>query len=145
MKQILVAVDFSDLTTSVIDHAVIQAKALDSGIFIIHVQSPPPAFLGNDIGPQVVPAEQMEEESNRLKQDMKAMADYLEMKNIAAACELLQGPIAETILEKATEVNAEMIIMGAHTHGFLYRAFIGSVSTAVLKHAPCPVLVIPAH
>lgn len=71
------------------------------------------------------------------------MTLHLQQKGIEASWELLQGAIADTIVEKAAEIKADLIIVGAHSHGFLYRAFIGSVSTGVLKHAPCPVLVIP--
>jgi nucleotide-binding universal stress UspA family protein len=34
--------------------------------------------------------------------------------------------------------------MGSHGHGALYHLFVGSVTTAVLKEAPCPVLVVPS-
>ena len=72
------------------------------------------------------------------------MAEYLQQRGVDADYELVKGPIAETIVEIATNYQADLIILGAHNHGFLYRAFIGSVSTGVLKHSPCPVMIIPA-
>lgn len=143
MKVILVAVDFSDLATSVIDHAAVMAAQFGSHVHIIHIDTPVPAFVGNEIGPQLPPPEQNLEETKQQQADLAAMASHLEQKGIRTTWELLQGAIADTIVEKAVEIKANLIVAGAHSHGFLYRAFIGSVSTGVLKHAPCPVLVIP--
>jgi len=143
MKEILVAVDFSDLVTCVIDHAAEMAAQFKSHIHILHVEMPVSAFVGNEIGPQLPSPEQNLEETKQQQADLLAMTLHLQQKGIEASWELLQGAIADTIVEKAAEIKADLIIVGAHSHGFLYRAFIGSVSTGVLKHAPCPVLVIP--
>jgi nucleotide-binding universal stress UspA family protein len=71
------------------------------------------------------------------------MSQYLQQKGIDTSYSLEKGLVAETILETAEKKNADLIIIGAHSHGFLYMAFIGSVSTEVLKHSNCPVLIIP--
>jgi nucleotide-binding universal stress UspA family protein len=142
MKKILVAVDFSDLATTVIDHAAKFAKAFDSEVFILHVETPAPAFIGNEMSAPIMP-EHREEEVKRVIYDLKAMAQYLEQMGIATSFEYQHGLVADTILEKARLLDVGLIIMGAHSHGFLYRAFIGSISTGVLKLSPCPVLVIP--
>ena len=34
------------------------------------------------------------------------------------------------------------MVIGTHGHGWIKRVLMGSVSTHVLHHAPCPVLVI---
>ena len=40
------------------------------------------------------------------------------------------------------ELEADVIVVGTHGHGWLKRVLIGSVSTHVLHHVACPVLVI---
>ncbi len=52
------------------------------------------------------------------------------------------GEPGPTICDVATAVEADMIVIGSHGHGWLKRVLMGSVSTHVLHHAPCPVLVI---
>jgi nucleotide-binding universal stress UspA family protein len=37
----------------------------------------------------------------------------------------------------------DLVVVGAHQHGIFQRAIAGSVSTAVVEHAHCPVAVIP--
>lgn len=143
IHEILVAVDFSDLAAAVIEHAAMLAFQFKSHVHIIHIETPVPAFVGNEIGPQLPSAEQSIEEIKQQQTDLEAMALHLRQKEIESDWELLQGPVVDTIVDKAKQIHADLLIVGAHNHGFLYRAFIGSVSTGVLKNAPCPVLIIP--
>jgi nucleotide-binding universal stress UspA family protein len=56
--------------------------------------------------------------------------------------QVASGKPAQTIVEIASEWNADMIVVGSHGRGFWGRQFIGSVSDSVLHHAPCSVLVV---
>lgn len=142
MDKILVAVDLSDLAAVAVDYAASFAGAFKSHIHILHVEAPVPPYIGNEIVPPAIPVES-EEEKLRISTELSAMADYLHQQGLMADYEFANGPVIETIIGKATDYQADLIIMGAHNHGFLYRAFIGSVSTGVLKHSPCPVMIIP--
>jgi nucleotide-binding universal stress UspA family protein len=142
MDKILVAVDLSDLATVAIDYAVSLAKAFKSQIRILHVIAPVPSYIGNEIITPVMPVDN-KEETNRMTQELLAMTDYVKKNGVEADFELSTGPVIETIIEKADNYNADLIILGAHSHGFLYRAFIGSVCIGIVKHSHCPVLVIP--
>ena len=53
------------------------------------------------------------------------------------------GPVVEEICRVAKQRDAQMIVIGAHGWGPVRRMFHGSVSTAVLHEAGCPVLVVP--
>jgi len=143
MDKIIVAVDLSDVATVALNHTVAFAKAFKSHVRILHVEVPVPTYIGNEIVQPVLPTDN-EEEMDRIKKDLSAMVDHLSQKGVEADFELVKGPIVESIIEKAASYNADMIILGAHNHGFLYRAFIGSVCSGVVKHSPCPVLIIPS-
>jgi nucleotide-binding universal stress UspA family protein len=142
MKTILAAIDFSDLTKTIIDRAIEQAEQQKANLCVIHVQNSVPAFIGSEIEPQLV-SEQVQEEAKRIEADLNAIRDYVIGKGIENSVEIVQGPVAESIIQKATDKNCDMIVLGVHTHGLMYRAFIGSISTAVIKQACCPVLVVP--
>lgn len=53
-----------------------------------------------------------------------------------------QGDPGEVIVEAAGSEGVEMIVIGSHGLKGVQRALIGSVSDHVVRHAPCPVLVV---
>lgn len=54
----------------------------------------------------------------------------------------LPGKPAEEIMKVAAKQHADLIVMGAQGLGALARFFLGSVSTRVVQHATCSVLVV---
>jgi nucleotide-binding universal stress UspA family protein len=52
------------------------------------------------------------------------------------------GPIVEEICKVAHDRAARMIVAGAHGWGPIKRLLHGSISTGLLRAAPCPVLVV---
>jgi len=142
MMNILVAVDFSDITSRVIEHAENLAKTFSGKVWLVHAVPPDPDFVGFEVGPQTVRdavAKQMHEEHRRLHD----MATDIKSRGIDVTPLLVQGPTVEMILQEAANTNADMIVMGSHGHGALYTTLLGSVSEGVLRKAPCPLYIIP--
>jgi nucleotide-binding universal stress UspA family protein len=56
------------------------------------------------------------------------------------------GP-GDAIIRCANELDVELIVMGKHRLGFVEHLVAGSVAEKVIRHAPCPVLVVqhPEH
>jgi nucleotide-binding universal stress UspA family protein len=52
------------------------------------------------------------------------------------------GDPGQRICDVAAEEGVEMIIMGSRDRGLMERIFSPSVSSYVVRHAPCPVLVV---
>src|SRR6266511_1167453 len=144
MKTILVPVDFSDVTTRVLDASRNMARALGAKLILLHVSEPEPDFVGLEPGPMAVRAtvaRDFRKEHQKL--------DELRTQAAADAQEVLalhiQGPIVDKVLDQAQEHHADLIVMGSHGHGALYEFLVGSVTSGVLRSAKCPVLVIPAN
>lgn len=55
--------------------------------------------------------------------------------------------IADAIVACARELSVELIVMGKHHLGFVEQVLVGSVAEKVVRHAPCPVLIVqhPEH
>jgi hypothetical protein len=49
------------------------------------------------------------------------------------------------ICQVAAKEKTELIIMATHGRTGLKHVLIGSMAEAVVRHAPCPVLVVPSH
>ena len=60
---------------------------------------------------------------------------------IDVTSDVLRGSPEQKIVEEAKDWRADMIIVGCHGRGFWGR-MLGSVSDAVVHHAPCSVLVV---
>ncbi len=56
--------------------------------------------------------------------------------------EVRRGGAARSIVEAAQNWGADLIVVGSHGYGFWSRALLGSVSNAVVHHAPCSVLIV---
>jgi nucleotide-binding universal stress UspA family protein len=61
---------------------------------------------------------------------------------VEATAEVRQGEAAGEICAAALERGAELVVVGSHGWGALRRLVFGSVSTAVMHEAACPVLVV---
>lgn len=143
MKNILVPVDFSDVTTKVVEVARKFAAAFESHIVLLNVAEPEPDFVGFEAGPptvRVAVARDFKAERQRLDE----LKSQLATGTVEVAALHIQGPIVEKILHEAGAQNADLIIIGSHGHGAFYDLLVGSVTQGVIKGARCPVVVVPA-
>ena len=143
MKNILVPVDFSDVTSEVVETARKFAAAFEGRLIILNVAEPEPDFVGFEAGPpamRVATARDYKVERQRL--------DDIKTRLISGGSDAttlhVQGPIVEKILHEAGEQQAELIVIGSHGHGAFYDLLVGSVTHGVIKDAPCPVVVVPS-
>ncbi len=158
MKPLLVAVDFSKSTDAVLRQASALAKALNAKLLVLHVASDEtqsmiyestqfsgyaPEFI-NMPGDVHLARNLSAEEFKREHGQLLAMSASLRKAGIDAQAMLLKGDAAKLILEKARDLQAEMIVIGSHGHGLLHKALLGSVSEAVIRHARRNVLVVPS-
>lgn len=65
-----------------------------------------------------------------------------EIQNQVASIELVDGYPAEVILRRAAELKCDLIVLGAHEHGYS-QTFLGTVAKRVLRRSPIPTLVVP--
>jgi nucleotide-binding universal stress UspA family protein len=158
MKNLLVAVDFSKTTEAVVGQAAALAKVLGAKLWVVHVTSDEtqamafeatqftgyaPEFVAMP-GDVQLARDISAEEIKREHRELLGISSNLRNEGIEAQAILLKGDAARLIAEKAAEVDAAMIILGSHGHGLLHKAFLGSVSEAIMRHAKCNVLVVPA-
>jgi len=140
-KQIICPVDLSDSSVRAFAHAAAIAQWYDAQLTVLHVVPTfEPIQMRGDLGDPVrvitpMPREQVLEEMSRTL-------------NLAAVSPRAT-PIAEagdpqtTIIDQALSNRADLIVMGTHGRRGFKRLLLGSVTEAVLREAPCPVLTVP--
>lgn len=55
--------------------------------------------------------------------------------------EVILGSPVRVIVDEAKDWKADLIVVGSHGRGFWGRLTLGSVSDAIVHHAPCSVLI----
>ena len=144
MKNIIVALDFSDVNASLVSYAVGLAKCTKAKIWLIHVASPDPDFVGFEVGPKYI----RDHRAHELRKEHKMLqetAKEVQAQNIACEALLVQGDTVVTLLEKAKDLQADAIVIAAKSHGFLYESLVGSVFRGILENAHIPLFVLPSH
>lgn len=143
MKTILVPVDFSGISASVIEQAILLAKALTAKVVLLNVLQPP--VITSEYGPF------LENISEIVAVGEKAAAKRLarlqeQLTTAGIASDTLQftGAPVPNILKQAGSLGADYIVMGSHGHTAFYDLLVGSTTHGVLLRSPCPVVIVPA-
>ncbi|WP_236695959.1 universal stress protein [Rhodopirellula islandica] len=82
-----------------------------------------------------------QDRANAMK-SLERVALLFEGANVQVKTELLEGVVGESIVEKAKEIKADLVVVGATGHSQISRMLLGSISDFVATHAPCSVLVV---
>ncbi len=146
-KKILIAVDFSEITDSVVNSALFIGKLFNSEITLLYAIEPPIITIYDN--PLLDNTEIILELENILKKKFSEHLDkYVELFQNAGlkADKVVEvGSVAETILETADNIQADLIIIGSHKKGLIEKLLLGSVAERVLNKARTSVLVVKGN
>ncbi len=143
MNSILVPVDFSKVTDLVLQATVTMAKALDARVTVMNVAPREPDVFGQQLSPKVITKPVPEDVRERYDKLM-ACAKRLEDADVVVTPLLVRDDRVRAVMREVEREEADLIVMGSHGRGGLYRRVIGSVSEGVMREAKCPVLIIPS-
>jgi nucleotide-binding universal stress UspA family protein len=141
-KNILIATDGSELAYKAVAQGLALAKALGARLTAVTVTEPwatmaPPEVLNEPFVQEFERAA-----SERAKQILDSVAAAAKNANVACATLHVRDRFpAEGILEAATNIGADLIVMASHGRRGLAKFLLGSQATEVLVHSSVPVLV----
>lgn len=138
---IVVGVDGSPASNAAVCWAARDAAMRHVLLTLVHMYSSyVPTFPQIPI-PTGVTVWQEQDGEQALERAVKIAEDAVQRdQKIAITSELKCSPPVPTLVELSKE--AEMIVVGSNGRGAVGRALLGSVSSAVVRHAECPVAVI---
>jgi nucleotide-binding universal stress UspA family protein len=144
IRSVLVATDLSDLGNAAIPHAYALARRSGARVEIIHVHErtlPGPASHGLTDPPSDLTTAQRQ----RLERDLAALVPHeAEAIGITTQVTLIDGGVAvEQILQAATRLGVDAIVLSSHGRGGLGRALHGSVAQAVVHKSVLTVTIVP--
>lgn len=144
--RILLCTDGSEASVAALA-AALQLLGPDTEPILVTVTEPPDPSLitgtgmaGGTVSPELY---------NRMHEERTAEATVM-IAGVAAALslggartEVLEGRPGPALCTFAEGEGVRAVALGTRGHGGLRRAVLGSVSDYVVRHAPCPVVVIP--
>jgi nucleotide-binding universal stress UspA family protein len=140
--RILLATDGSDQAELATLTAVGIAEKTDSELHVVHV-GVVPRFLESYpgvLGYERRLYEQIEEES---RERLRGLSWRVKVAGgTVAGSHLRMGAVALEVVALAKELGVGLIVIGCRGHRGIRRVIEGSISDAVIRHAPCPVLVV---
>jgi universal stress protein A len=136
LRKILVPVDFSECSRKALHYASAVAKQCQAEILLLHVLEMPPvpvqafetAFM------EGTPEESATSELSKWQADAGSTATVKTM--------VRSGSASPEIVRTADENKTDLIVIGSHGRTGLARLLLGSTAELVVRHAPCPVLVV---
>jgi nucleotide-binding universal stress UspA family protein len=148
MKKVLITLDYNPNSEKVVDMGNQLAKLMGAEICLFHVlaevryygmQYEP--FMGYEGYAFPVDFRIQEEFVKVAKDYLEKTAAHLGGENVTT--HLAEGDTAKSILEYAEKWNADVIVMGTHSHGTLEKLFLGTVASSVLENTKIPVYMVP--
>jgi nucleotide-binding universal stress UspA family protein len=147
---VVVGIDFSDTGNTALGQAFTLASDKPNGeVHIINVARGYGPMVHLDTGGDITTLS-MEEASHKLKLYVEELLEKFVAAREAAALPVFERAVthlrldspAEEIAQLASDLEADLVVVGTHGRRGLRRLLLGSVAEGVVRLAPCPVLVV---
>jgi nucleotide-binding universal stress UspA family protein len=143
--KVMLALDDSHHSATALDNVMNRPWPTGTEFLILTVVEPfHPDYAGWDsaaVGDAVQYGQTLEAHAREYAtRSAKQLSDKFGMDKVQA--ETKEGRIKETIIQTAIDWHADLIIMGSHGRSGIEKFLLGSVSQAVVAHAPCSVEIV---
>ncbi len=151
MNKILIALDFNPTSQRIAEVGYALAKAMNAEICILHVISNQTAYLPTVLDPimgytgfvdlDTLHPEYSENLIKSAQEFLDKAKEHLGAINIETI--VVEGDFSESILNTATKIKADIIVIGSHSKKWLETILLGSTTSQVLNHSNIPLLIVP--
>ena len=142
IETILVPVDFSSHAAQALDHAVGLAKIFDAHVHLLHCYPLTPGSI-SPYGP-IITAEFTQAAQEAATAKLHEWRDKVATEGVEIDEHVTSHFPSEAIARTATEVGADLIVMGTRGLTGLKHVLLGSIAERTIRIAPCPVLTVKA-
>ena len=140
-KRILVAYDGSEAGQKALLDSRELAQWANSEMYLVAVMPPASALIGGEgyVYDPRIEEEERKEYDNILQEGLRRLSEM----GRAAKGEVVVGDAVDEVSRHAAKIGADLIVLGhKHLTSWTARWWRGSVSKALIEHAPCSVLVV---
>lgn len=140
IRNVLVALDFSEHSQKVFDAAVEQAKAFGAQLHLVHAFE---VLVYRGVRyDEVLSKETIDSAEEKAKARLTQLLADAEKQGVQGQVHLLEGEARDVLPRAASDLDADVIVIGSHGHSGLRHLLLGSVVEHVMRHAPCAALVV---
>lgn len=141
-KHILLPVDGSSTSMMAVEKACGLAQAFNSTVTAIYVIDPY-AFSGVGTDFAYGQGQYLAAATAEANEALQGATRVLEEAGVAVSASVVEGhAVYRGILETASAIGADLIVLGSHGRRGLEKLVLGSVAAQVLAHAHLPILVV---
>jgi nucleotide-binding universal stress UspA family protein len=143
IRTILVPTDFSSHSQRAFDQAIELARSLSAKLVLLHCY-----WVKLSVGPEdrwTLPPETLNELRDGASAALEQMAKRAEQAGVLCQSQLSCDSTVPKILELATSLPADLIVMGARGQNGTERAHLGGATERIVRLAHCPVLTVKAE
>ena len=143
IRTILVPVDFSECSLSGLLYAVRFARELGARLIVLHVADLGPVMMttGRGVYDSRI---YVEAARRRCSKQMQAFLKRVDFGGVPVSTSAVAGYCPAAIYDAAAKERADLIIISTHGRTGFRRALVGSVAEGTVRHARCPVIVVPS-
>jgi universal stress protein A len=138
---ILVPVDFSDNSLPAMKYAGTLARQFDASVTLLHVVEPAPFISDLRNVPNTLSDEEVEA---RAHHELALLIEEQADASIQTKEVVRRGKAFDAIVKTAKQLKADLIVISTHGYTGLKHTLLGSTAERVVRHAGCPVLVLPS-
>jgi nucleotide-binding universal stress UspA family protein len=145
LGKILIGCDFSGDSRLAVEYGLSLAQEFEAELHLVHVIAPPtyPEFLKT--GASAAHGIQDQVLSDLLTQKLQDLVPGEARNWCRLHTALLEGPPYQELIDYADRQSMDMIVMGMRGHGLVRTLLLGSTTDRVVRHTPCPVLVVSSR
>jgi nucleotide-binding universal stress UspA family protein len=133
IRRILVATDGSADASEAVAAGVELAASEGAEVFFLHVTDPVEYRHSRGVPARPIPRRQESSGDPALHEAARAAAE----RDVDHQCELIAGDVVDTIVELASAIEADLVVVGARDR----KLPLGGVSRSVLRRTDRPVLI----
>lgn len=142
--KILVPIDFSECSLKGLEYAKALARQFGSKLVLLNSVAFQYYITSDEYARYDLPL-LMEQEEKASRHQMRDLIEKTDWEGIEVKSSLQIGHADQQICARAAGQHADLIVISTHgTTGFKH-ILVGSTAEYVVRHATCPVLVVPSH
>ena len=139
LRTILVPFDFSDVSVALLWRMVAFADRSGAALHILHVVEPSDGF---DAAGQLTTRGDSNLRVGAAQSQLQQWVKQTLPVQVAITTTAREGLAADEIVAQARDLQADLVVMSAHVGRGLKNALVRTTTERVVRHAPCPVLVL---